>query len=100
MAASEEVQGEMENIGLPTMKSICEDESFMTSIPDGWKPFNKQVYFDALDYSVDGVVLNEIKDEIIKVECELLFAGEQDLDTTLENIQTKGQLKLDRMKEE
>ena len=43
---------------------------------------------------------SEIKDEIIKVECELLFAGEQDLDTTLENIQTKGQLKLDRMKEE
>ena len=36
-----------------------------TTFPDGWKPFNKQVYFDALDYSVDGVVLNEIKDEIM-----------------------------------
>lgn len=99
MSASEAVQGEMENIGLPTLKSICEDSTFITSIPDGWKPFNKEVYLDALAYSVDGVVLNEIKDEIIKVECELLFAGEQDLDTTLENIQTKGQLKLDRMKE-
>lgn len=99
MSASEAVQGEMENIGLPTLKSICEDSEFMTSIPEGWKPFNKEVYFAALAYSVDGVVLNEIKDEIIKVECELLFAGEQDLDTTLENIQTKGQLKLDRMKQ-
>ena len=69
------------------------------SIPKGWKKFNKSVFFDALDYAVDGVVLNEIQDEIIKVELELLFAGEQDIDTTLKNIQTKGQLKLDRMKE-
>ena len=45
------------------------------------------------------MVLNEIQDEIIKYELELLFAGEQDMDTTLENIQTKGQLKLDRMKQ-
>ena len=44
-------------------------------------------------------MLNEIQDEIIKVELELLFAGEQDIDTTLKNIQEKGQLKLDRMKE-
>lgn len=99
MSASEKVQNEMEVIGLPALKSISENDSFINTIPDGWKPFNKQVFFDALDYAVDGVVLNEIQDEIIKYELDLLFTGEQDLDTTLENIQTKGQLKLDRMKD-
>ncbi|MFA9465711.1 MAG: ABC transporter substrate-binding protein [Velocimicrobium sp.] len=98
MSAGEKVQSEMEVIGLPALKSISEDSSFINTIPDGWKPFNKQVFFDALDYAVDGVVLNEIQDEIIKYELDLLFTGEQDMDTTLENIQTKGQLKLDRMK--
>ncbi len=100
MSASEEVQGEIEQIGLPALKSVCEDSEFITNIPEGWKKFNKQVYFDALNYAVDGVVLNEIKDGVLKVELELLFAGEQDLDTTLDNLQTKGQLKLDRMKNE
>lgn len=92
------VQEEMEIIGLPALKSISQDSNFINSIPAGWKKFDKSVFFDALDYAVDGVVLNEIQDEIIKVELELLFAGEQDIDTTLKNIQTKGQLKLDRMK--
>ncbi|MBU9737105.1 ABC transporter substrate-binding protein [Diplocloster agilis] len=100
MSAQNKVQSEMELIGLPALKSISEDSEFMNTIPEGWKPFNKEVFYDALDYAVDGVVLNEIQDEIIKYELELLFAGEQDIDTTLENIQTKGQLKLDRMKEE
>lgn len=100
MSASEEVQGEIEQIGLPALKSICEDEAFMTDIPEGWQPFNKQVYFDALDYAVDGVVLNEIKDGVLKVQLELLFAGEQDIDTTIANLQKDGQLKLDRMKSE
>ena len=100
MSAQDKVQGEMELIGLPALKSISEDSEFMNTIPEDWKPFNKAVFYDALDYAVDGVVLNEIQDEIIKYELELLFAGEQDIDTTLENIQTKGQLKLDRMKEE
>lgn len=99
MSAGEKVQGEMEIIGLPALKAISEDSEFINTIPDGWKKFNKSVFFDALDYAVDGVVLNEIQDEIIKYELELLFAGEQDMDTTLENIQTKGQLKLDRMKQ-
>ena len=99
MSAQGKVQEEMEIIGLPALKSISEDSNFINSIPEGWKKFNKSVFFDALDYAVDGVVLNEIQDEIIKVELELLFAGEQDIDTTLKNIQTKGQLKLDRMKE-
>lgn len=99
MSAGEKVQGEMELIGLPALKAISEDSEFINTIPDGWKKFNKSVFFDALDYAVDGVVLNEIQDEIIKYELELLFAGEQDMDTTLENIQTKGQLKLDRMKQ-
>lgn len=98
MAASEKIQKDMENIALPALKSVSESSEFITSIPSDWKPFNKEVFFKALEYAVDGVVLNEIKDEIIKVECELLFAGEQSLDKTLENIQTKGQLKLDRMK--
>jgi hypothetical protein len=84
---------------LPALKSISEDSEFISAIPDGWKDFNKTVFFDALDYAVDGVVLNEIQDEILKYELELLFAGEQDIDTTLENMQTKGQLKLDRMKQ-
>ena len=99
MSAGEKVQGEMEIIGLPALKAISDDSEFINTIPDGWKKFNKSVFFDALDYAVDGVVLNEIQDEIIKYELELLFAGEQDMDTTLENIQTKGQLKLDRMKQ-
>lgn len=98
MSAGEKVQNEMEVIGLPALKSISEDSSFINRIPDGWKPFNKLVFFNALDYAVDGVVLNEIQDEIIKYELDLLFTGEQNMDTTLENIQTKGQLKLDRMK--
>lgn len=100
MSAGEKVQGEMEIIGLPAMKSISEDSEFINTIPDGWKDFNKSVFFDALDYAVDGVVLDEIQDEILKVELELLFAGQQDIDTALENMQVKGQLKLDRMKEE
>ena len=58
------------------------------------------MYFEALDYAVDGVVLNEIQDGIMKPELEMLFSGEQDIDTTLKNIQEKGQLKLDRMKSE
>lgn len=99
MSAGDKVQGEMEVIGLPALKSISEDEAFINTIPDGWKPFNKKVFFDALDYSVDGVVLNEIQDEIIKYELELLFTQQQDMDTTLANIQEKGQLKLDRMQE-
>ena len=99
MSAQGKVQEEMEVIGLPALKAISEDSNFINNIPKGWKKFNKSVFFDALDYAVDGVVLNEIQDEIIKVELELLFSGEQDLDTTLKNIQTKGQLKLDRMKE-
>lgn len=97
MSAQDKVQGEMEIIGLPALKAVSEDSAFISTIPEGWKPFNKQVYFDALDYAVDGVVLNEIQDEIIKYELDLLFTGEQDIDTTIENIQTKGQLKLDRM---
>ena len=76
----DKVQGEMELIGLPALKSISEDSEFMNTIPEGWKPFNKAVFYDALDYAVDGVVLNEIQDEIIKYELELLFAGEQDID--------------------
>lgn len=100
MSASEEVQGEIETIGLPALRAVCEDEAFITSIPEGWQDFNKQVYFDALEYAVDGVVLNEIKDGVLKVELELLFAGEQDIDTTIENLQKDGQLKLDRMKSE
>jgi len=99
MSASEKVQGEMEIIGLPALKEVSEDSEFIDTIPDGWQPFDKSVFFDALDYAVDGVVLNEIQDEILKYELELLFAGEQDIDTALENMQTKGQLKLDRMKE-
>lgn len=99
MSASEEVQGEMELIGLPALAAVSEDPAFITEIPEGWKPFSKEVYFDALNYSVDGVVLNEIKDELMKYELDMLFAGEQDMDTTIENIQTKGQLKLDRMQE-
>ncbi len=81
MSAGEKVQGEMEIIGLPALKAISEDSEFINTIPDGWKKFNKSVFFDALDYAVDGVVLNEIQDEIIKYELELLFAGEQDMDT-------------------
>lgn len=100
MSTDEQIQGEIEELGLPALKSISESEEFLTSIPEGQKPFNKEVYVDALDYAVDGVVLNEIQDEIIKVELELLFSGQQDIDTTLENIQTKGQLKLDRMQAE
>lgn len=100
MSAGDLVQGEMEVIGLPALKAISEDEKFINTIPEGWKPFDKKVFFDALDYSVDGVVLNEIQDEIIKYELELLFTQKQDMDTTLANIQTKGQQKLDRMKEE
>lgn len=99
MSAQEKVQGEMEIIGLPALKSISEDSSFINKIPDGWKDFNKSVFFDALDYAVDGVVLDEIQEEILKYELELLFAGQQDIDTALENMQTKGQLKLDRMKQ-
>jgi len=99
MSASEKVQGEMEIIGLPALKEVSEDSEFINTIPDGWQPFDKSVFFDALDYAVDGVVLNEIQDEILKYELELLFAGVQDIDTALENMQTKGQLKLDRMKE-
>lgn len=100
MSASDKVQGEIEIIGLPALKAISEDSDFINTIPDGWKPFNKQVFFDALDYAVDGVVLNEIQDGIMKVELELLFSGEQDIDTTLKNIQEKGQLKLDRMQQQ
>ena len=100
MALSDEVQAEIETVGLPALKATCEDPNFISTIPEGYKPFNKQVYIDALDYSVDGVVLNEIQDGIMKPELELLFAGEQDIDTTLENIQKNGQLKLDRMKDE
>ena len=36
----------------------------------------------------------------MKPELEKLFTGQQDIDTTIENIQTEGQLKLDRMQEE
>ena len=99
MSAGDKVQGEMEIIGLPALKAVSENSEFINTIPDGWKDFNKAVFFDALDYAVDGVVLNEIQDEILKYELELLFAGQQNIDTALENMQTKGQLKLDRMKE-
>jgi len=99
MSAQEKVQGEMEIIGLPSLKASSEDSEFINTIPEGWKEFNKSVFFEALDYAVDGVVLNEIQDEILKYELELLFAGQQDMDTALENMQTKGQLKLDRMKQ-
>lgn len=98
MALSDEVQAEIETVGLPALKKTSEDPAFLTTFPEGYKPFDKKVYFDALDYSVDGVVLNEIQDGIMKPELELVFAGEEDVDTAIKNMQEKGQLKLDRMK--
>ena len=100
MSASDEIQDQIEVIGLPALKSVSESDEFINNIPDGWKPFHKEVYAKALNYAVDGVVLNEIQDGIMKPELEKLFTGQQDIDTTIENIQTEGQLKLDRMQEE
>ena len=100
MSASDEIQDQIEVIGLPALKSVSESDDFINNIPDGWKPFHKEVYAKALNYAVDGVVLNEIQDGIMKPELEKLFTGQQDIDTTIENIQTEGQLKLDRMQEE
>lgn len=88
---------------LPVNKNIAESEEFLTTFDEDDVVFDRQLALDALNNGVDwrntGVIA-EINDNIVVQEIEQLIVkpDSTDIDTVLENIQTKGQKLFDTSK--